>query len=173
MELKAIVEKSRILSKELGRPDARRNVWNTTTKDLIFNALSKIKGETALEWFVQENNLIAHHEAVYLKLANTHSGIVIEENDGNKTTIKGFIKHGGYLLYAQHVNGRISVLISYPHVDEFVVESEHKKIGYYDPEEITEELIYSHVGNFLDEIIAWESADLKQPPAFKVPLPVD
>jgi len=129
----------------------RRNEWNEKIKETIYNTLNTIANEYDLDWEVQKNESIQNSHSVQLIFGNTPSGIVEEGIIINKI--------GGYLNYAQTINGKIAVSVIYPYLEKkFTSEMSPDDIGVFEPSEITDTLIYTHIAEFLSKITCWESA---------------
>ena len=72
------------------------------------------------------------------------------------------VKKGGYISYSQTANGKISVFIHFPYIEDIYGNPDHiLEIGLHSPEEISKELIFIHVEQFLEEIIKWEKEEKK------------
>ena len=127
----------------------RRQQWRDNTKELIYNTLIEINEQFVnLVWHVSKNETSTNLESVYWSMRNFYSGIIIDN--------KHIVVRPGYLNFAQLVNGKIIVLISYPYIDENIrPEIKPKVLGEYLPSEIKEELIIDMAGKFLDEINDW------------------
>lgn len=144
---------------------ARRNTWETRTKELLISTLTRIKDAYQLNWTVQNNDFMKNMESVTLAFNNAPSGIMGDFN-GNYQMLT---KNGGYICFAQDYFSNIYVFIKYPSVDEIMhAIDEVKEMGRHAPEEIGEDLILALVGEFLDEIQKWESSAFKNKIGFEV-----
>ena len=82
---------------------------------------------------------------------NDSSGIVSRENGQN------MMRFGGGVLYSQNPNGKISCDILFPYIEKIKGEKNKKKeLETFPPEEISDELVYSHLQKFFMEICTWE-----------------
>ena len=71
-----------------------------------------------------------------------------------------FIKEGGYLFYTQIYSGKVSVLISFPTIENVVTREDPLQIDILCPGDLNEEIITSHVVTFLKKMIEWEGLDI-------------
>ena len=141
----------------LDRIDERRLLWNSEIKSIIIKSLTNIQQTHKLNWEVQRIENLKNYQTINISFYTTNSGIVeIKDKDSDEKGLKKFVKHGGYLAYSQLYHGKISVFIGYPHIDEWVEQMENEFINLYEPNEINEDLIESHVITFLDTMAEWE-----------------
>lgn len=145
------------LKQALNKIDQRRVEW-MVAKTRIINVLNFILKEYDFQWTVQILEELQNLQTVNIKFNSRNSKIVEVKNssDGKETT-KAYFKYGGYLAFMQTYNSQVAVLLKYPHIEEWVDEMESKQLGWYDPEEITNNLILEKVNIFLEEMIKWEN----------------
>jgi hypothetical protein len=71
------------------------------------------------------------------------------------------MKEGGFLFYTQIYNGKVSVWISLPVIENFVEQQAPAPLDIYEPSEIKEDLIVRHVAEFLKTMALWEDQDME------------
>ena len=166
MGFENIKSKANKLAADIKRTDARRQYWNDNTKKLIYDTLSNVKGDTTLDWSIQKIDEYKNREFVNIQLSRRHTGIIETERFSDKVKSKAYLIEGGFLTFTQAVNGKIYSIISYPYVEDLISKMDALIIGLFDPEEITEDLIFQHVEIFLDEMIKWQNNHPKEPIGF-------
>jgi hypothetical protein len=130
-----------------------RKLWREEKKQLLITVLGQIAQASGLKLEVQNLDWITNSEGVNLLFSVYPSGMVEKYENG----FRSYIKHGGYIVFAQAYNGDIFVLINYPWIEEKVTRAETKTLGKFNPKEITEAFIYEKVGLFFDEMLMWET----------------
>ena len=150
-DLKAKVDN---FSNALENIEFNRETWAEKTKPLLQQTLKQIASEYPIGWHVQTLDWDKNLEGVNITFGPTNSGIKTR----TETSVKAYTKHGGTIVFSQAYNGEVFVIILYPHVDEFVGQSEHKVLGRFAPTDITETFIVKQVSEFLDEMVKWENA---------------
>jgi len=154
MEFFEITNRSIELKKAFLLTGARRREWENFTKHQITTILTNVANITKCGLAVGTNQLRKNYEAVQLVLETEPSGISYEEGDA----IFQIPRYSGYLNYAQSANGRISVFALSPYIEGIKSRLPVREIGHFEPEEITQDLILSHVALFLDLITDWHNA---------------
>lgn len=159
MDLSGIKDKAERFLGALQERDRKRALWNTHTKDLIFNTLSEIKASAPkLEWAVQHVNGGRNLQAVNIQFYTRNSGIVIETG----THRTALIKHGGYITFSQAYNGDIFVILVYPYIEDHTSELPNELLDKISPDNITPDYVLQKVDYFLDKMIGWELSTLKK-----------
>ncbi|MCS6796561.1 MAG: hypothetical protein RMJ97_01090 [Raineya sp.] len=159
MNFERISSQSYVYLQSLAKIQERHQTWLQHTKNQLIEVLEKITKQIHLEWYIglQEYNDHAPQsinlEAVSLHLKNSYSGIVLKTID----SVKSYIKYGGMLSYAQTYNRTITATIYFPFIEQWVEKREPIILGNYEPNELNENLILSHVEEFLQEMTAWEN----------------
>lgn len=145
----------------LSKVEARRQLWETETKEIIYNSLTQITKDYKFQWHVQRLEHLTNYQTINISFNNLNSGISEKEYDkaGKLVHAKSYIKHGGYMAYCQSFNGKVNVLIVYPYIEEWVTQKEAKVIATIEPKEISNEKILQHLVQFLNEMSAWEGTD--------------
>ncbi len=141
--------------KVLKKVNQNRADWNLT-KDLIYDTLSTIRNNTKMKATVGKEEKIDGMELVFLYFEKRKSGI--SEKLGKVK--HPFIKEGGYLFYTQIYSGKVSVLISFPTIENVVAREEPRQIDILCPRDLNEEMITSHVVTFLKSMTEWEGLDI-------------
>ena len=96
----------------------------------------KVKKSSDIDWQVQKVEGLANLEAVNIHFNKQASGFI----ETNSKGITNHTKHGGALIFTQAYNGKIFIIYTYPHIDNWVGQLDNKLIDKVDPEKITEEL---------------------------------
>jgi hypothetical protein len=141
-----------------------RECWQTKTKSLLTEILTKITTEYPIGWQVQILDWTKNSEGVNITFNPKPSGI----SEMTDKSAKSYIKEGGTIAFSQAYNGEVFVIIFYPFVDKFVTQTENKLIGKFKPETITEDFINSKVSIFIDEMIKWEKSTYGNSIGFKI-----
>lgn len=131
--------------------------WKDGVREQIINTLTKIVEETKMNAEVKKEDKMDGMQLVYLAFKKRESGISEHFED----TTRPYMKEGGYLFYTQIYNGKISVFISLPTIENFIDRKPPKPLGVFDPSDITEAIIVDHVTKFLKEMAMWEDNDLE------------
>lgn len=141
-----------------------RECWQTKTKSLLAETLTKITTQYPIGLHVQILDWTKNSEGVNITFNPKPSGIS-ERTDKSE---KRYMKEGGTITFSQAYNGEVFVIIIYPFVDKFVSQAENKLLGKYKPETITEDFIISKVSIFIDEMIKWEKSTYGNSIGFKM-----
>lgn len=146
----------------LKKTNERRELWTNETKAKIVETLTLINNTFNFDWHVQKIEGILNYQTINICFNNKTSGILDAETEpttGKQKVAKAYIKYGGYLAYCQSYNGKINVIIGFPHIEEWVSKMDIKVIDTIDPSEVTEELISTHMVKFLDTMTEWEGIE--------------
>lgn len=143
-----------------------RQEWKDKTKQLIKNIMQDIIQQTELKASVVEKNNIENLEAMILDLGRSSSGIA--ENFENTDVKRIMVKNNGSLIYQQLFNGKIMVMLVRPHIEGYGEPKSPKSLQIIRPDEVTEQTIFRHVKDLLDDITEWEDYD-DEDPKTKVP----
>lgn len=133
-----------------------REVWSATLKKSIADQLRELVESGGLPATVQEVGDIQNLEAVILTLGTSASGL--GESVGNGLR-RDLIKQNGSLVYQQLFNGKILVLINFPHIEKYGQPQPPKTIAVYRPEELKEPYFQRHFETFISDVTAWEDYD--------------
>lgn len=133
--------------------EANRKLWQEEKKELLKTTLKKIKEESGLDLSVQYLSDRTNSEGVNLTFGKGYSGIY----EKNSTSMKSYVKTGGYIVFSQAYNGKVFVIIGYPYIEDTVSQAPARVVGKYNPEDITENFICEAVDLFLEEMIKWET----------------
>ena len=143
-----------------------RKEWKDKTRQMIKNTLQTISEQTGLKASVTEKNNIENLEAVILDLGRSSSGIA--ESFENTEVKRLMVKSNGSLIYQQLFNGKIMVMMAGPHIEGYGEPKSPKSLQIIRPDEVTEQIIFRHVKDLLDDITEWEDYD-DEDPKTKVP----
>jgi len=133
-----------------------RSQWPTARK-VILDTLNHIKAEVQMDVKIKVEDKMEGMEVIYLSYGKEDSGIF--EKIGK--TKRPVIKEGGHLFYTQLYNGKVGVWKTLPNIKKLMNAQAPQKLGLFEPEEITEELIISQVAEFLQSLATWEDKDLE------------
>ncbi|MBT8220659.1 MAG: hypothetical protein KJP00_12590 [Bacteroidia bacterium] len=125
-------------------------------KKRILKTLKHIKNEVELDAKVKLEDKMEGMEIIYLTFGRSNSGIFEKIGKARRPVIK----EGGHLFYSQLFTGKIGVWRTLPHVKKLSNAQEPMKVGVYDPDGITEDLILQHVHEFIESVADWEENDL-------------
>lgn len=144
----------------LANTNTYRKVWVEELSQKILDQLNYIMGQVGLDAQVEVRSELENLEAIDLSLGTVRSGMSQRVND---TVRRDLIKHNGALVYQQLFNGKVMVLIQYPHIEGYGEPRPPKTIAIYRPEELKDPYFIRHVEEFLQEITLWEDYDDEEP----------
>lgn len=156
MQLDALKTDLQLYRTVIDKVNRNRQGWEDA-KNLIFSTLTKVVKATKMKAKVEKEEKRRGMELVYLCFENRESGIYEEIG----STKRHYMKEGGYLFYTQIYNGKITVWISLPTIEDFMDRVPPKPIEVYEPSEIKEEIIIKHVSEFLKAMTEWEDKDIE------------
>lgn len=139
---------------------AYREIWHTSLKSELIDQLSKAAEAVGLKVRVEVRSEMRNLEAVVLTLGAAPSGLGEPVGDGLQ---RDLIKHNGALVYQQLFNGKILVVINFPHIEKYGQPQPPKSIAIYRPEELKQPFVLRHVETFISEITNWEDYDDEAP----------
>jgi hypothetical protein len=134
-----------------------RKAWDNGLSKMITDNLAAIIKDTKLAAFIDLKDDIENLEAVTLSLGTEVSGIA-ERIPGSKSK-RPFIKSKGSLIFQQLFNGKLMMMIMYPHIEGYGQPKPPKTLEILRPEEVKEAFIVRYVEEFIKEIIEWEDFD--------------
>lgn len=137
-----------------------RQVWHDNLKDTIIATLEKMAKEIGLEGEVEHQDNVKNLEAVVYNLGRRRSGIM-EVLDHDET--RSLVRNDGMLVYQQLFNGKILVMIVFPHVEGYGEPQPPKNLEILRPHELTESFMIRHFEEMLMELTNWEDYDDDQP----------
>lgn len=159
-------EKVNAYNQVLANTHNYRQEWKDKTRQFIKNILQNVVQQTALKASVTEKNNIENLEAVILELGRSSSGIA--ENFENTDVKRIMVKNNGSLIYQQLFNGKIMVMLVSPNIEGYGEPKSPKSLQIIRPDEVTEQIIFRHVKDWLEDITEWEDYD-DEDPRTKVP----
>lgn len=137
-----------------------RSVWIDSLKSMIISNLESFAQAVELNAKVVAVEEVENLQAVTLTLGQVKSGIFEEVSE---TVKRHLIKHNGSLIYQQLFNGKVIVLINYPHIENIGQPRPPKTVGIYRPEEIKPPFILRHLEEFITDVTHWEDFDDDKP----------
>ena|ERR1700722_15667131 len=153
-------------TESLKKVEERRNLWNSETKIKIIETLTLVEQTFKFGWHVHKIENMDNYQTVNIQCSNVHSGIIENDIDfasGKITKRKVYRKEGGYLSYCQSYIGKIHVIIGIPFIEELVTpKNSHEVIATIERQDLTEDIITSHVITFLEKLQEFESIDITQ-----------
>ncbi|HLU94594.1 MAG TPA: hypothetical protein VKZ54_10735 [Membranihabitans sp.] len=140
----------------LKNTETYRKDWEDTTKDKIIKSLESLISETSLSAEIEIRDGLKNLESVVLSLGVVPSGIYEPVGDKFK---KKLYKSNGMLIFQQLYNGKIIVMMGYPHIEEVANPKPPKTLEIIRPEELTDGYMLRYLETFFTEIIGWEDYD--------------
>lgn len=143
----------------------KKDLWKTTTKNLIVNTLTSIVEKYDIGWRVQELNWINSNKGVNITFVSFPQEL---SEKTNKHSSFQFIQ-GGSLIFSQSYSGDVVIFILFPFAENTPPSQEDtgsEELGIYTPENITEKLIIEKVDEFLKKMIEWEVPTIKNKVGF-------
>jgi len=130
----------------------KKQLWQSTVRDLIRSTLTKIAQTYDIGWRVQELNWMNANEAVNITFDSFPPSLLDETN---QCPSYQFIP-GGALVFTINYSGDVHIFISLPIVELMSFNDSTIDLDFHPPEKISEKLIIEKVDQFLKEMIAWE-----------------
>jgi hypothetical protein len=145
------------------RIEENRITWDKYLKPLIIKTFRLIRKKVDPNLKIIEITEIKNLESVRLTFGYLNSGLFVEKkNSKQEIPPMVLVKKGGYLAYSQTANGKISVFIHYPYIEDIYGAPDHiLEIDLLTPGDITRDLVFVHTEKFLDEIVKWEKEEKK------------
>lgn len=140
----------------LKNTEAYRKAWDEALKDKIISTLESLIEKTDLTAEIDVREGLKNLESIVLSLGVVPSGIYEPVGDQFR---KKLYKGNGMLIFQQLYNGKIIVMMSYPHIEEVANPKPPKTLEIVRPEELTEGYIIRYLESFFNEIIEWEDYD--------------
>ena len=132
---------------ELKKRRERHEYWQSTAKPLILRVLSDVCSKlTGLDCHAKCNIPIKNFEAVYLKLHDIGSGILLD----TPSSTRAYIWISGGLIYSQNPDGRVLTWFELPYVRGIEAKPDpHHYRDDCEPNELSEKQIHDDVATFL------------------------
>lgn len=156
VDLESVSTKVTRYKKILQNTEEYREAWDKEVKPKITQVLQQLIEETNLKAEVEIRDQLKHLESIIFNLGVSPSGIY--EPIGEKFQKKLYKSHG-MLAFQQLYNGKIIVMVSYPHIEEVANPHPAKTIEIIRPDELTDGLLVRYLESFFNEIIEWEDYD--------------
>lgn len=137
-----------------------RDAWRDSLKAELIATLREAIEAGRLDATVEERQDIVNLGAVVLSLGLAHSGL--GENVGENIR-RELVKTNGALVYQQLFNGKILVLINFPHIEKYGQPQPPRQIAIYRPEELKRPYLIRHLEEFITEMANWEDFDDERP----------
>jgi hypothetical protein len=159
-QLTSLSEELKSIYREI---EEQRHAWSKYLKPLIRKTFRLIVKNVDLNLKIIELNEIRNLETIRLTFGYLNSGLFVEKkNRKQEIPPMVLIKKGGYLSYSQTANGKISVFVQYPYIEDIYGSPDHiLEIDLLSPRDITREMIFVHAERFLDETVKWEKEEKK------------
>ncbi len=161
--IRQLIKLSEELKSIYAEIEANRASWDQYLKPLILKTFKSVQKKIDLNLKIREISEIKNLEAIRLTFGYLNSGLFVEKkNHKQEIPPMVLIKKGGYLSYSQIANGKISVFVHYPYIEDiYGLPDNILEVGIFAPMEITKALILTHIEQFLDEIMKWEKEEKK------------
>jgi hypothetical protein len=159
-EVRNLVRKVKKYKEVIENTNEYRIVWKENLKEDIIKGLEELLELSGLEAKVVTKTQIENLEAVVLTLGESKSGLFHKVNEDID---RHMIKHNGSLLYQQLFNGKIMVMINYPHIENYGQPHQPKTLAIYRPEELKKPYLIRHMEEFIAEITLMEDFDDDEP----------
>ena len=130
-----------------------RAAWDKTVKDKILNELKSLIDRTGLKADIDVREGLKNLESIVFSLGVVPSGIY--EQVGEQFQ-KKLYKNNGMLIFQQLFNGKIIVMVGYPHIEEVAKPKQAKTLEIIRPDELTDAYMLRYLDVFFKEIIEWE-----------------
>ncbi len=157
MDYSNIVAKVETYNTILNNTKEYRKSWNDGLKKMINDTLEDIVKVAKVPAYIDFKDEIENLEVIGISLGTEISGIA-EKLPGTKTK-RPFIKSNGSLIFQQLFNGKIMIMIMYPHIEGYGQPRPPKTVEILRPHELNEAFIVRYVEEFLKEVIEWEDFD--------------
>lgn len=141
----------------LANTNTYREQWRSATCEQIKKYFETVVEQTGLKAKVYVRGQIENLESIVLDLGRSSSGL--SENLEHTDLKHTMVKNNGSLIYQQLFNGKLMVMLSTPHIEGYGEAKPPRSLEIIRPDEVTEDLIQSHVERLLGEIIEWEDFD--------------
>ena len=141
----------------LANTNTYRDQWQSDTRELIKKYFDAIVAQTGLKAKVYIRGQIENLESIALDLGRSSSGL--SENFEFTDLKHTMVKNNGALIYQQLFNGKLMVMLSTPHIEGYGEAKPPRSVEIIRPDEVTEDLIQSHVELLLNAIVEWEDFD--------------
>jgi len=166
LDLGNITSKVENYKKVLQNTADYRSKWTPEIRPLITKTLKSINKKTKLGARIEVKENMENLEVIILNLGKEESGIneVIPDSDLKR----GLIKTKGALVFQQLFNGKIMIMIVYPHIEGYGEPRPPKNVEIVRPHELNEGYILRYVDAFVSEISGWEDYDDDQPSMNKI-----
>jgi len=140
----------------LQNTESYRKAWEEGLRDKIVDTLKSMMKEFNLTVEIDIRDGLKNLESVVLSLGVVPSGIYEPVGDQFR---KKLYKGNGMLIFQQMYNGKIYVMMTYPHIEQVANPKPPKTLEIIRPEELTEGYILRYLETFFSEIIEWEDYD--------------
>lgn len=162
MDYSKLKKKVKSLNAVLKNTEDFRKEWDSNLKSMISDTLELIIKEIKLDAEVLIHDQLYGLETVSLNLGTVESGIFERLGEDTK---KPLIRTNGILMFQQLFNSKISIWISFPHIEGVGEPKTPKMLEIVRPDELKEVNILRYIEQFIDEITKWEDYDDDVPPA--------
>ncbi|WP_236974894.1 hypothetical protein [Membranihabitans maritimus] len=133
-----------------------RNEWEGNLKPRITDFLNQVIEETGISATIETRDQLGNLEALVFTLGVEPSGIYERVGEDFK---KNLYKSNGMLIFQQLFNGKLIIMIAYPHIEEVAKPKPSKTIEIIRPDELTDAFLIRYMDTFLSDMIKWEDFD--------------
>lgn len=137
-----------------------RKAWDDSIKVRIRDFIRTFIDETDIAGDIEVRKDLRNLESILFTLGVEPSGIYEPVSDQFR---KQLYKSNGMLVFQQLYNGKIIIMIAFPHIEEVAKPKQPKTLEIIRPEELTDEFMLRYLDSFLTEIIEWEDYDDDMP----------
>ncbi len=134
-----------------------RQQWQEQTRNYLQQVFQGVLEKTGLKAQIILRGQIENLEALVLDLGRSSSGL--SENLENTDLKHTMVKNNGALIYQQLFNGKLMVMLASPYIEGYGEAKPPRSLEIIRPDEVTEDLVHSHVERLLNDIIEWEDFD--------------
>lgn len=133
-----------------------RTAWDGKVKEMILTGLQSVINKTGLKADIDVREGLKNLESIVFSLGVVPSGIYEPVGDQFR---KKLYKNNGMLIFQQLFNGKIIVMVGYPHIEEVAKPKQAKTLEIIRPDELTDAYMLRYLEVFFKEIIEWEDYD--------------
>lgn len=150
------------LHQTLQLTDIFRHQWANDLKSRLMTRLKFVRDNVLPHhWYVVEQSDETNRESVFLSMPNMPSGIFDKVNNSHYT------RYGGYLQFAQTLNGQIAVLVWYPYVEKITTRKPTETINTLSPNQFNDPVIDEFVEAFIGKMVEWFQVDEEKLPVIE------
>lgn len=153
MKIEYLEERVKAYHTSLNRILEKRKDWNERCKPLLLETLELICTTYPIGWEKQHLHWLDSAESVNITIISLPSGFQKEFLPESDT---GFIT-GSALVFTQAPQGDVWVFMAFPASGAGNTEPYTEDLGYFAPQQFTEEFVIELADGFLKRLMEWES----------------